>query len=198
MQIYGYARVSSADQNGERQFAALRKAGVPEGNIYCDRRSGADFDRPEYGALVSALSAGDLLYVLSIDRLGRNYREIMEQWRLLTKERGADIAVIDMPPLDTRRGKDLLGTFIADLVLQILSFVAENERLNIRERQRQGIAAARARGARFGRPRKPLPDDFESRADLLRRRLVTPEDLARSLGISLSTLYRRLRELKQK
>ena len=159
-QIYGYIRVSSRDQNEDRQLIALRGKGVPDNRIYMDKQSGKDFDRPKYKRLVRRLRHGDLLYLLSIDRLGRNYREIQEQWRLLTQEKGVDICVLDMPLLDTRQGKDLMGTFIADLVLQILSFVAQNERENIRKRQAEGIAAAKARGVKFGRPPIPVPDNF--------------------------------------
>ena len=152
---YGYIRVSSTDQNEDRQRLALSEMGVPAENLFTDKQSGKDFNRPQYKRLVRKLRPGDLLYVLSIDRLGRSYGEIQDQWRALTKDIGADICVIDMPLLDTRYGKDLIGTFIADLTLQILSFVAENERTNIRQRQRQGIAAAKARGVRFGRPPGP-------------------------------------------
>ena len=158
--VYGYIRVSSMDQNEDRQRIALRGKGVPERNLYIDKQSGKDFDRPRYKRLVKRLKAGDLLYVHSIDRLGRNYKEIQEQWRVLTKEKGADVCVLDMPLLDTRNGKDLMGTFIADLVLQILSFVAQSERENIRKRQAEGIAAAKARGVKFGRPALPLPENF--------------------------------------
>lgn len=160
MSIYGYVRVSSTDQNEDRQMIALQEAAVPEKNIFMDKQSGKDFDRPNYKKLMRKLKAGDLLYVLSIDRLGRNYEEIQKQWRILTKEIGIDICVLDMPLLDTRNGKDLMGTFIADLVLQILSFVAQNERENIKKRQAEGIAAAKARGVKFGRPEKEVPDDF--------------------------------------
>lgn len=152
MQTYGYARVSSTDQNEYRQLLALRARNVPERNIFVDKQSGKDFLRPQYAELVLRLREGDLLYVLSIDRLGRNYEEIQDQWRFLTKEIGIDIVVIDMPLLGTRQGKNLMGTFIADLVLQILSFVAQSERDSIRRRQAEGIAAAKARGVRFGRP----------------------------------------------
>lgn len=149
--VYGYIRVSSTDQNEDRQLVALREREVPEQNLYMDKQSGKDFERPEYRRMVKRLKKDDLLYVKSIDRLGRNYGEILEQWRLLTKEKGVDIVVLDMPLLDTRNGKDLMGTFIADLVLQILSFVAQSERENIRQRQAEGIAAAKARGVPFGR-----------------------------------------------
>ena len=158
--IYGYIRVSGTDQNEERQKIAISTRLVPKQNIYMDKQSGKDFNRPQYKKMVKRLREGDLLYVLSIDRLGRNYEEVQNQWRILTKEIGIDICVIDMPLLDTRNGKDLMGTFIADLVLQILSFVAQNERENIRVRQAQGIAAAKARGVRFGRPPKPLPENY--------------------------------------
>lgn len=149
--IYGYARVSSMEQNEDRQMVALKKAGVCASHIFMDKQSGKDFHRANYEKMVSQIQEGDLLYIMSIDRLGRNYAEIQSQWRMLTKEIGIDICVIDMPLLDTRNGKDLMGTFIADLVLQILSFVAENERENIRKRQEQGIAAAKKRGVRFGK-----------------------------------------------
>ena len=160
MDVYGYIRVSSVDQNEDRQLIALRGQGVAMRHIYLDKQSGKDFHRPQYKRLVKALKPGVLLYVLSIDRLGRDYREIQQQWRLLTKEKGVDICVLDIPLLDTRQGKDLMGTFIADLVLQILSFVAQSERENIRRRQQEGIAAAKARGVKFGRPPLPLPENF--------------------------------------
>ena len=139
---------------------ALRVVGVPEKNIYVDKKSGKDFDRPQYKKLLRKMKKDDLLYIKSIDRLGRNYEEILEQWRVLTKEKGIDIVVLDMPPLDTRRGKDLMGRSLSDIVLQVLSFVAENERTNIRQRQAEGIAAAKAKGVKFGRPPLPLPDNF--------------------------------------
>ena len=161
MGVYGYIRVSSTDQNEDRQMVALRGVPVPRNRIYMGKQSGKDFDRPQYKRPLRRLKAGDLLYVMSIDRLGRNYEEIQNQWRRLTKEIGVDICVLDMPLLDTRQGKDLMGTFIADMVLQILSFVAQSERENIRKRQRQGIDAARQRGVQFGRPRKPLPENFD-------------------------------------
>lgn len=158
--IYGYVRVSSKDQNEDRQMIAMREMKVSEKNIFIDKQSGKDFNRPQYKKMMKKLKEDDLLYVLSIDRLGRNYEDIIEQWRIITKNKKADVVVIDMPLLDTRRGKDLMGTFIADLVLQILSFVADNERKNIRQRQKEGIAAAKARGVRFGRIPKPLPENF--------------------------------------
>lgn len=194
--IYGYVRVSSADQNEDRQMIEMQRVGVPEINIFIDKQSGKNFDRPNYKRLVRRLREGDLLYILSIDRLGRNYEEIQNQWRILTKEKGIDIVVIDMPLLDTRQGKDLMGTFIADLVLQILSFVAQSEREKIRERQEQGIAAAKARGVRFGRPEKPVPEDFPKLVrDWEKKRLSLPE-LLQKCDISEATFYRRLRELR--
>ena len=159
---YGYIRVSTVEQNEDRQRIALESRGVAAAHIYMDKQSGKDFERPQYKRMLRRLRAGDLLYVQSIDRLGRNYQEIQNQWRILTKELGVDLCVLDMPLLDTRNGKDLMGTFIADLVLQILSFVAQNERENIRQRQAAGIAAAKARGVRFGRPPRPLPENYHS------------------------------------
>ena len=150
--IYGYVRVSSTDQNEDRQLVAMLEKNIPQRNIYIDKQSGKDFERPQYKKLVKKLREGDLLYILSIDRLGRNYEDIQKQWRILTKDIGVDICVIDMPLLDTRNGKDLIGAFIADLVLQILSFVAQSERENIKKRQAQGIAAAKVKGVKFGRP----------------------------------------------
>lgn len=185
--IYGYIRVSSIDQNEDRQMDALETRNVPMQNIYMDKQSGKDFDRPQYKKLVKRLRAGDLVYILSIDRLGRNYREIQDQWRVLTKEIGADICVIDMPMLDTRNGKDLMGTFIADLVLQILSFVAQNERENIRKRQEQGIAAAKARGVRFGRPPRPLPSNFCSTYQRWKSKSITCTQAAKECGMPIST-----------
>lgn len=198
MEIYGYVRVSSTDQNEDRQMLALRKQNIAEKNIYIDKLSGKDFNRPSYKRLIRKLQAGDLLYILSIDRLGRNYEEIQNQWRVLTKEIGADICVIDMPLLDTRQGKDLMGTFIADLVLQILSFVAQNERENIRKRQLQGIAAAKARGVRFGRPEKGLPPEFVSLVKQWEKKKITLTEVLKQCKISESTFYRRLREYRIK
>lgn len=193
---YGYVRISSVDQNEDRQLVIMRDEGVPEENIFVDKKSGKDFDRPEYKRLIRRLKEGDLLYVLSIDRLGRNYEEIQEQWRILTKEKRIDIVVIDMPLLDTRQGKDLMGTFIADLVLQILSFVAQNEREKIKERQEQGIAAAKARGVRFGRPEKELPDNFSLLVKEWERKRISLTEILKQCEISEATFYRRLRELR--
>ena len=191
MNVYGYIRVSSADQNEDRQRIAFDAKGVPNQNIFMDKQSGKDFDRPQYKKLVCKLKPGDTVYVLSIDRLGRNYKDVQEQWRIITKEKGADICVIDMPLLDTRTAKDLMGTFIADLVLQILSFVAENERVNIKKRQEQGIAAAKARGVRFGRPSRPLPENYHSVYQRWRAGKITGSAAAKECGMALSTfLYK--------
>ncbi|MBR1496715.1 MAG: recombinase family protein [Oscillospiraceae bacterium] len=185
--IYGYIRVSSRDQNEDRQLIAMREKDVPEKNIFTDKQSGKDFERPQYKKLLRKLKRDDLLYVKSIDRLGRNYEEIQNQWRVLTKEKGIDICVIDMPLLDTRRGKDLVGTFVSDIVLQVLSFVAENERTNIRQRQAEGIAAAKARGIRFGRPPKPLPENFQSACQRWKAGLITGTAAAKECGMPLSS-----------
>ena len=195
--IYGYIRVSSLDQNEARQRLAMRQAGVPEKNQYMDKQSGKDFLRPAYQRMVKRLRAGDLLYILSIDRLGRNYEEIQRQWRLLTHEIGVDICVIDMPLLDTRNGRDLMGTFIADLVLQILSFVAQNERENIRRRQAQGIAAAKARGVKFGRPARPMPENFLEIHRLWRGKQLTLTQAARACGLPKGTFYAKARKLEE-
>lgn len=189
MTTYGYIRVSSKDQNEDRQRIALREAGVAEKHLYLDKQSGKDFERPQYKNLIHRLKKDDLLYIKSIDRLGRNYEEILEQWRLITKEKGADIAVLDMPVLDTRRGKDLMGTFLSDIVLQILSFVAESERDNIRQRQAEGIAAAKARGIRFGRPPLPLPDNFQQVYRAWRSKKLTLRQAAQLCEMPKDTFY---------
>ena len=176
--IYGYIRVSTREQNEDRQLIALREIGVPEKNIYLDKQSGKDFNRPQYKKLLRKMKKDDLLYIKSIDRLGRNYEEILQQWRVLTKEKGVDIVVLDMPLLDTRRGKDLMGTFLSDIVLQVLSFVAENEHTNIRQRQAEGIAAAKAKGIHLGRP--PQPEKIETTLGFFEVSLVFP---------TLSTLH---------
>lgn len=194
MEIYGYVRVSSTDQNEERQLIALREKGVDDNNVYMDKQSGKDFDRPQYKKLLRKMKQGDLLYILSIDRLGRNYEEIQSQWRVLTKEKGIDICVIDMPLLDTRQGKDLMGTFIADLVLQILSFVAQSERENIRKRQEQGIAAAKAKGVKFGRPEKEVPDNFARLVSDWEKKKIPLSEILKQCDMSKATFYRRLRE----
>lgn len=192
--VYGYIRVSSSDQNEDRQRRAMEEKKVPGENMFLDKQSGKNFDRPQYQRLVKRLRRGDLLYVLSIDRLGRNYEEILHQWRLLTKEIGVDICVIDMPLLDTRNGRDLMGTFIADLVLQILSFVAQTERESIRRRQAEGIAAAKARGVRFGRPAKAPPEDFSAIIAGWREKRLSLSEALRRCKMSEATFYRRLRE----
>lgn len=186
---YGYIRVSSRDQNEERQFIALQSKGVKKSCIYIDKKSGKDFDRPQYKKLIKKLKPGDLLMIQSIDRLGRNYEEVQNQWRFLTKEKEVDICVIDMPLLDTRQGKDLLGTFIADIVLQILSFVAQNEREYIRKRQAEGIAAAKTRGVKFGRPPIPLPDNFHAIHKAWRTKKLTPKQAAEACNMPVGTFY---------
>ncbi len=184
---YGYVRVSTRDQNEDRQLIAMNGLSIQEKNIFVDKQSGKDFERPQYKRLVKKLKPDDLLYIKSIDRLGRNYTEILEQWRILTKEKGVDICVLDMPLLDTRRGKDLMGTFLSDIVLQVLSFVAENERTNIRARQAEGIAAARARGVRFGRPPRPLPKNFHSAYQRWKSGAITCTAAAKECGMPPST-----------
>ena len=186
---YGYIRVSTREQNEARQKLALRAFGIPEQNIYLDKQSGKDFDRPQYQALLCRIKKDDVLYVKSIDRLGRNYDEILAQWRYLTKDREVDIVVLDMPLLDTRRGKDLMGTFLSDIVLQVLSFVAENERTNIRQRQAEGIAAAKARGVKFGRPPRPLPDNFYDVHKAWRDKKITLKEAAEACNLPVGTFY---------
>ena len=194
VRAYGYVRVSTTDQNEDRQLIALSYKDIDVENIYIDKISGKDFERPAYKKMKSQMKKGDILYIISIDRLGRNYEEIQEQWRQLTKEIGIDICVIDMPLLDTRNGKDLMGTFIADLVLQILSFVAQNERENIRKRQAEGIAAAKGRGVHMGRPASEVPCDFEYFVYLWKHKRMKLEVILDECGISESTFFRRIRE----
>lgn len=196
MSIYGYIRVSSRDQNEDRQWVALSETGVPEENVYPDRQSGKDFNRPQYQKLLRKLKKDDLLYIKSIDRLGRNYEEIQRQWRLLTKEKGVDIVVLDMPLLDTRRGKDLMGTFLSDIVLQVLSFVAENERTSIRQRQAEGIAAAKAKGVQFGRPPTPLPENFAEVHKAWRSRKMTLKQAANACEMPVGTFYGKARKIE--
>lgn len=183
----GYARVSTQNQKEDRQMAALIEMGVPMENIYVDKQSGRDFERPQYKRMLKKLNGSTVLYVKSIDRLGRNYTDLNEQWRIITKEKGADVVVIDMPILDTRREKNLLGTFISDLVLSLLSYVAENERVNIRQRQVEGIAAAKARGVKFGRPPKPLPDNFKEVFQKWENGELSTAGAAKECGMPLST-----------
>ena len=193
--LYGYIRVSTRDQNEDRQLIALRELKIPEKNIFMDKQSGKDFNRPQYKRLVRKLKKDDLLYIKSIDRLGRNYAEILEQWRLLTQTKGADIVVLDMPLLDTRRGKDLMGTFLSDIVLQVLSFVAENERTNIRQRQAEGIAAAHLKGVKFGRPKCSVKD-WDIYYPKWKQGKITAVECYRQLGVSASTFYRLVHEFE--
>lgn len=184
---YGYARVSTREQKEDRQLIALEEAGVRRPALYIDKQSGKDFKRPEYQKMLQRLKKDDLLCIKSIDRLGRSYGEILEQWRMLTSEKGVDIVVLDMPILDTRRGKDLMGTFLSDIVLQVLSFVAESERSSIRQRQAEGIAAAKAKGVRFGRPAKPLPENYLSVYRRWKAGAITGTAAAAECGMPLST-----------
>jgi len=189
--MYGYIRVSTKEQNEDRQLIALNEYNVPEKNIYMDKQSGKDFDRKQYKRMLKHIKENDLIIIKSIDRLGRNYSEILEQWRIITKIKKADIFVIDMPVLDTRRGKDLMGTFLSDIVLQVLSFVAENERKNIRQRQREGIEAAKLRGVQFGRPQKPLPENFIQIYELWLLGEIGGNEAARRCNMPLSSFYRK-------
>ena len=194
MKLYGYVRVSTRDQNEERQLIAMRERSIAEKNLFIDKQSGKDFKRPMYNRMLKKLREDDLIYVKSIDRLGRNYEEILEQWRILTKEKKVDIVVLDMELLDTRRGKDLMGTFLSDIVLQVLSFVAENERKNIRERQKEGIEAAKLRGVQFGRPKRDVPDDFIQICYRWRSGQILGKEAAKLCGMPLTTFYGRARE----
>ena len=191
--IFGYARVSSRDQNEERQVVALLEMGVPEQNIYVDKQSGKDFNRPQYKKLLRRVKPDDLIYIKSIDRLGRNYSEILDQWKVITKDKRVDLYVMDMPILDTRREKNLLGTFISDLVLALLSYVAENERTNIRQRQAEGIAAAKARGVHFGRHPNPLPDNFYDVYQLWKMKKISVSEAAKQCGMPQTTFFERAR-----
>ena len=195
---YAYVRVSSRDQNEDRQLNAMRELDVPEKNIFVDKQSGKDFNRPMYQKLMKKLREEDLIYIKSIDRLGRNYEEILSQWRVLTREKKADVVVLDMPLLDTRRGKDFLGTFIADLVLQLLSFIAENERNNIKQRQLEGIEAAKQRGVKFGRPPKPLPENFEQLYDKWVAKELSAAEIARQCDFTSATFYNKAKKLQEK
>jgi len=195
MNTYGYCRVSSVEQNENRQTDAMAELKIPQENVYVDKISGKDFSRPAWLTMVKKLKQGDLVYVYSIDRLGRNYNDIQNWWRVLTKEKGVEIAVLDMPLLDTRNGRDLLGTLIADLVLNLLSYVAHNERDAIRSRQAAGITAAKARGVQFGRPAKKPPNDFAELAKQWSKGKLRTTELMELAGMTETTLYRRLREL---
>lgn len=193
--MYGYVRVSSRDQREDRQVLALREFQVPDQNIFMDKLSGKDFNRPQYRRMVKKIKKGDVLVIKSVDRLGRNYEEILEQWQLLTKEKHVDVVVLDMPLLDTRKSeKNLMGVFMADLVLQILSYVAQAERENILQRQKEGIAAARRRGVKFGRPKKNVPAEFEQVKREWTAKKISSREAARQLGISQDTFLRWARE----
>ena len=196
MSVYGYIRVSSKDQKGDRQQIALKEVGVELPNIYVDKQSGKDFNRPQYKKMLRKLKKDDLLYIKSIGRLGRNYEEILQQWRILTKDKGVDIVVLDMPLLDTRRGKDLMGTFLSDIVLQVLSFVAENERTNIKQRQAEGIAATKAQGIKFGRPPLPLPDNFYEVHKAWRSKRITLKQAAEACNMPVGTFYGKARKFE--
>lgn len=192
--LIGYARVSTTNQNEDRQVHELIKYGVKEKCIYIDKQSGKDFQRPAYMKMMKRLRQNDVLIVKSIDRLGRNYREIQEEWRIITQKKNADIIVLDMPLLDTTRSKDLLGTFIADLVLQLLSFVAENERMNIRQRQAEGIAAAKKRGVKFGRPPIPVPDNYQENYELWKNKKISARQAAENCHLTIDTFYRMVKK----
>ena len=185
--IYGYVRVSIKEQNEDRQIIALKETGVPEDLIFIDKVSGKDFNRPQYKKLLRKLNGDSVLLIKSIDRLGRNYRDLSEQWRIITKEKGADVVVIDMPILDTRREKGLLGTFISDLILALLSCVAESEYQTIHQRQAEGIAAAKAKGIKMGRPTKPLPENFYEVYQIWKNGKVSTAEASRQVDMLVST-----------
>ena len=194
MAVFGYVRVSSQEQNEDRQLISMEQAGVPRSNIYIDKQSGKDFNRPNYRRLMKKLRSGDTLFIKSIDRLGRNYEEILNQWRIITKEKSVDVVVLDMPLLDTRHEKNLLGTFISDIVLQLLSYVSETERTNIKQRQAEGIAAAKKRGVKFGRPIKEMPPNFGELITQWEKKELTMQEILKTYDMSESTFYRRMRE----
>ena len=194
---YAYIRVSSREQNEDRQVIAMREFGISDNFMVIDKQSGKDFDRPGYKRLMKKIKPGDTLVIKSIDRLGRNYKEILEQWRTITKEKRADIVVLDMPLLDTRNGRDLTGTLISDIVLQLLSYVAQTEREFIRQRQREGVAAAKARGVRFGRERIPVPDDFPEIVVAWENGEIPVKEASRQCGMAEATFYRRLKEYRE-
>jgi DNA invertase Pin-like site-specific DNA recombinase len=198
METYGYIRVSSKEQHEDRQILAMSELNIKPLNVFTDKQSGKDFDRPAYKNLIEHLKNGDLLYIKSIDRLGRNYADIQNQWRVLTKEKGVDVVVVDLPLLDTRLHKDLMGTFIADLVLSVLSFAAHNERDNIRQRQAEGITAAKLRGVKFGRPIKAAPDNFLELVAQWERKQLSRKDLLKRCNMKQTTFYRRLSEHRMK
>lgn len=196
--VYGYMRVSSKEQNEDRQKVALLEEGVPAKNIYMDKQSGKDFERKQYQKLMRKLDGDSVLFIKSIDRLGRNYVELNEQWRIITKEKKADIVVIDMPLLDTRRDKNLLGTFISDIVLALLSYVAENERSNIKQRQAEGIAAAKMRGVKFGRPESSLPDNFQEISERWLKKELSVGEAAKICGMPTTTFFRHAKKMEEK
>ena len=198
IKIYGYMRVSSREQNEDRQRISLCEAGVPKHNIYMDKLSGKNFERPQYKKLLKKLDGNSVLFIKSIDRLGRNYKELNEQWRIITKEKGADIVVIDMPLLDTRREKNLVGTLISDIVLSLLSYVAENERINIKQRQAEGIAAAKERGVKFGRPSIPIPENFNQVHKDWRAGKMNASQAAKECGMSETTFKRNVKKIEKK
>ena len=191
--VFGYVRVSSKDQNEDRQVITMREMQIPEENIFIDKQSGKDFNRPQYKKLLRKVKPDDLIYIKSIDRLGRNYAEILDQWKVITKDKRVDLYVMDMPILDTRREKNLLGTFISDLVLALLSYVAENERMNIRQRQAEGIAAAKARGVHFGRRPNPLPENFYEVYQLWKMKKISVSAAAKQCGMPQTTFFERAR-----
>lgn len=195
--VYAYVRVSTLHQNEDRQLLAMNDLQIPEKNIYVEKQSGKDFNRPMYRQLIKKLKVNDVLFIKSIDRLGRNYEEILEQWRVLTKQKGVDIVVLDMPLLDTRKGKDLLGTLIADLVLTLLSYVSENERCEIKQRQKEGIEAAKQKGVQFGRPPKALPEDFERIYGRWAAKQISGEEAVKLSGLTRATFYRKVKKIKE-
>lgn len=191
--VYGYVRVSSKDQNEDRQVITMREMQIPDENIFIDKQSGKDFNRPQYKKMLRKVKSDDLIYIKSIDRLGRNYAEILDQWKVITKDKRVDLYVMDMPILDTRREKNLLGTFISDLVLALLSYVAENERTNIRQRQAEGIAAAKARGVHFGRRPNPLPENFYEVYQQWKMKKISVSEAAKQCGMTQTTFFERAR-----
>ena len=194
MSDFGYIRVSTTEQNADRQLIAMSEVGVPKNNIYMDKQSGKNYDRPEYKRMMRKIKPGDVVYFKSIDRMGRNYKDTLDQWRIITKEKRADIVVIDIPVLDTRQQKNLIGTLISDLVLQLLSYVSETERNNIKQRQAEGIAAAKKRGVRFGRPPKEAPQDFGEIIHRWEKKELTMKDITERYEICPSTFYKLKRE----
>ena len=195
---YGYARVSTVAQNLDRQLDELLKIGIDNSHIYTDKESGKDFNRTNYKKLCRKLKAGDVLFIKSIDRLGRNYNMVLDEWRILTKEKGIDIVVIDMPLLDTRiEGKNLVGKFIADVVLQVLSFVAENERETMKQRQAEGIRMAKIKGIKFGRPAVKTPKNFIAIVDLYKKKIITSEEACKMSNLSRGTFYRKLKKMNE-